>query len=590
MNYLKCEKTGEIISLKQEIARGGEAIIYETSKTGFVAKIYLKPTPSDTWDKLRLMISNPPQQPTLKNGHISIVWPQCILTDKGISQGFLLPYISDTLEFSFLYNPNDRKQKAPTFNWLYLHATAMNIAACISSIHAKKYVIGDINDQNILVKRNTYVSIIDTDSFQVTNPRNSKVYRCNVGVEYYTPPEMYGKNFRDCDRHEVQDRFGLAILIWQLLFNDHPFSGKWNDSGDPPSLGEKIAQGHWVYGKRSKVKPGVRTISFDMIHPQLQVLFRRCFDDGHRNPYARPSASEWQNYLEVAINDLKKCSVAGDQHYYAKTYGRCYWCERKAKIGVDIFENPAGFTWPNTVISSLPNIIKNRANSNPNTPRITPSYGSPNIPLSPLPRTIFTSPLTILPTPTPPTNPLPPSKPTNSFLQLIQLKAAQFKSSKTQKWIAGALCVLTVSTYFVSVYFGWQSQIQKTTSQSSVNQTAGLNSDPKQTIVRYYQLATSNRKEAINLLSDPWRREAAKRVNDNWWNSVRKVEVYAFQTFAKNSSKAKIKVWLKYHMKNGQTPCESLIFNLIFDQKKSTWLMDSVEPNSVIQNRYCDAI
>ncbi|EKD08044.1 protein kinase [Limnospira fusiformis KN01] len=584
MNYLKSETTGELVSLNKEITRGGEAIIYETSKTGFVAKIYLKSAPSDTWDKLRLMISNPPHQPVLKNGHISIVWPQCILTDQGIPKGFLLPYIGNTLEFSVIYYPSERKQKAPTFNWLYLHATAMNIAACISSIHAKKYVIGDINSRNILVKRNTYVSIIDTDSFQVTNPRNSKVYRCNVGIEDYTPPEMRGKNFRDCDRHEVHDRFGLAILIWQLLFNDHPFSGKWNGSGDPPGLGEKIAQGHWVYGKGSKVKPGLRTISFDVIHPQLQALFRRCFDDGHRNPYARPSASEWQNALEVAINDLKKCSVAGEQHYYARTYGKCYWCERKAKIGVDIFEHPAGSASPNTGSSSLPTIIKNRANSNSNKPTITPSYGSPNVSPIPLPKPISISPLTILPTPSAPTNPFTPSKPTHPFVQWIQLKVAQFKASKTQKWMAVALCIVSVS-----VYFGWQSQIQKTASQSSANQTAGLNSDPKQTIVRYYQLATSNRKEAIKLLSDPWRREAAKRVKDNWWDSVRKVDVYAFQTFAKNNSQAKIKVWLKYHMKNGRTPCESLIFNLVFDHRQNQWLMDSVEPNSVIQQPYCDA-
>ncbi len=105
------KKTGELVSLNKEIARGGEAIIYETSNAGFVAKIYLKSAPSDTWDKLRLMISNPPQQPALNNGHISIVLPQCILTDRGIPQGFLLPYISNTLEFSFLYNPKDRKQK-----------------------------------------------------------------------------------------------------------------------------------------------------------------------------------------------------------------------------------------------------------------------------------------------------------------------------------------------------------------------------------------------------------------------------------------------------------------------------------------------
>ena len=127
-----------------------------------------------------------------------------------------------------------------------------------------------------------------------------------------------------------------------------------------------------------------------------------------------------------------------------------------------------------------------------------------------------------------------------------------------------------------------------TTSSSALNRT-GNTSAPEDTIVRYYQLAPSNRQEAIKLLSDSWRRRAAQRVNDNWWDSIRRVDVYAFQTFAKNNSKAKIKVWLKYHMKNGQTPCESLIFNLIFDQNKSTWLIDSVEPNSVIQNPYCDA-
>ncbi len=128
---------------------------------------------------------------------------------------------------------------------------------------------------------------------------------------------------------------------------------------------------------------------------------------------------------------------------------------------------------------------------------------------------------------------------------------------------------------------------QNNTSSSALNRTE-TTSAPEDTIVRYYQLAPSNKKEAIQLLSDPWRREAAKRVNDNWWDSIRKVEVYAFQTFAKNNNQAKVKVWLKYNMRNGETPCESLIFNLIFDPNKNTWLMDSVEPNSIIQKPSCD--
>nr|WP_263012208.1 hypothetical protein [Laspinema sp. D2d] len=144
------------------------------------------------------------------------------------------------------------------------------------------------------------------------------------------------------------------------------------------------------------------------------------------------------------------------------------------------------------------------------------------------------------------------------------------------------VCILVVSFEVVEGFFTSQNL-------SSSSKSTPHNSAPKQTIVRYYQLATTNRQEAIKLLSDPWRRQAATQINDNWWNSIRRVEVYAFKTFAKNNSKAKIKVWLKYQMKNGQTPCESLIFNLIFDRSRNQWLMDSVEPNSVIQNPYCNS-
>lgn len=569
MKTLKCETTGELIALNKEINKGGEAKIYQTSKAGFVAKIYIKSAPPDTWAKLRLMINNPPKQPRLKNNHISIVWPQCILVDnQGVPKGFLLPYIQNTLEFAVIYHPQERKQKAAGFNWFYLHTTAMNIACCVTLIHAKNYVIGDINSKNFLVKSNTYVSIIDTDSFQVTDPQTSKVYRCNVGIEDYTPPEMCGKSFRNFDRHEVHDRFGLAILIWQLLFNDHPFAGKWNGQGDPPSLAEKISHGYWVYGTKSKVSPIRRTIAFNVIHPQLQALFRRCFNDGHRNPSLRPTAAEWQNALEVAIKELQQCSVARNWHYYAQSYGRCYWCERKKQLGVDIFANPNGSALPNIGSSSLPTILKHH------------SIGH-NIPKSTGPQPILPTPISS-PFSLPKSVPLNPSKSPHPLIQWIQLTLAKFNSSKSKYWLVLGLCIFSIS-----VYSSWQSYVQNPATSSS--QSTAQNSDPKQTIVKYYQLATTNRQEAIKLLSDPWRREAATRINDNWWNSIRRVEVYAFKTFAKNNSKAKIKVWLKYHMKNGQTPCESLIFNLIFDRTRNQWLMDSVEPNSVIQNPYCNS-
>ena len=553
MIRLKSEISGEWITLCKKIASGGEADIYETSKSGFVAKIYTKSVTPDTWEKLRLMVNNPPQDPTLSKGHISIAWPECVLLDNiQIPKGFLLPYIGDTLEFSVIHHPEERKQKAPGFNWLYLHTTAMNIASVVQSIHAKNYVIGDINSRNFLVKSNTYVSIIDTDSFQVNDPRTQKVYRCIVGVEDYTPPELCGKNFRNVNRNEVQDRFGLAILIWQLLFNDHPFSGKWCGNGDSPSLSKKISEGHWVYGASSKIKPVLRTMPFNIIHPQLQILFRRCFNDGYHNPYVRPSANEWRNALELAIKDLQVCPVARKQHYYAKSYGKCYWCERNNQLGFDIFANPNVSSIPNILTFSSPSIIKAHINL-----------------VIPIP--------SILPTPT-----FTP-KPVHPWIQSLQLAWTRFKAAKTQQWIALALFIFSISAYA-----GWQFSLKNTASQSSLTQGESQNLDPKDTIVKYYQLVPQDKNAAKQLLSDSWRNKLSKSAKDNWWNSINNVDVYAFKTFAKNTSNAKIKVWLKYYKKNGQISCESLIFHLIFDQNRNEWLMDSIESNSVVQKPSCD--
>ncbi|MGL4501899.1 MAG: hypothetical protein ACRCU2_22715 [Planktothrix sp.] len=158
--------------------------------------------------------------------------------------------------------------------------------------------------------------------------------------------------------------------------------------------------------------------------------------------------------------------------------------------------------------------------------------------------------------------------------------------------VAGSLVIAALliqpQSYNISQFQNTSPSALNTTGNTPLNTTGNPSSAPEDTIVRYYQLATSNKQEAIQLLSEPWRRREAQKGTDNWWDSIRKIEVYYFETFAKNNSQAKVKVWLKYHMKNGQTPCESLIFNLIFDGNRNTWLMDSVESNSVLQNPYCD--
>ncbi|MDJ0736311.1 MAG: hypothetical protein QNJ47_19980 [Nostocaceae cyanobacterium] len=108
----------------------------------------------------------------------------------------------------------------------------MNIASIIEAIHAAGYVLGDMKPENILVNNRALPSIIDTDSFQVRHPNNRKVYRCLVGSNGFTPPELIGKDFSIINQTEIHDRFRLAVIIYHLLFGESPFKGKWMGVGD----------------------------------------------------------------------------------------------------------------------------------------------------------------------------------------------------------------------------------------------------------------------------------------------------------------------------------------------------------------------
>jgi len=72
--------------------------------------------------------------------------------------------------------------------------------------------------------------------------------------------------------------------------------------------------------------------SFQMLPVALQELFLLCFEQGHGNPAARPTAEVWSKALGVAEDGLVRCGVNG-QHHYSGHLGVCPWCERAVKLG-----------------------------------------------------------------------------------------------------------------------------------------------------------------------------------------------------------------------------------------------------------------
>jgi serine/threonine protein kinase len=334
-----CSRTGQAVSLERRIAISGEGAIWTTSQPGSLAKIYHVPT-VERVRKLEVMVAHPPQDPNAQIHHISYAWPQSLLRNaQGDCIGFLMPAIPASVELMDVYHPSRRQKICPEFTWLHLHVIAANVSSLVWAIHHAGYVMGDIKPQNILVNSMVLPALIDTDSFQVRDPDSGALYRCLVGSESFTPAELLGQDLAEVVQTPVHDRFRLGVIIYQLLFGEHPFKGKWVGAGESPSPTELVRLGFWPYAPQSSIQPGPLTMPLTMVHPEVQQCFVRCFTQGHSNPEQRPTAQEWVRVLKVAISDLKSCRKV-KQHHYSKIDGHCRWCERHAALGVDIFPAP----------------------------------------------------------------------------------------------------------------------------------------------------------------------------------------------------------------------------------------------------------
>ncbi len=339
---------------KAALGAGGEGSVFEVGNR-LAAKLYRKPSEA-IQNKLKTMLVQ--QSPDAQDE--SIAWPMDLLLDEsGIIVGFLMPQAIAAQPIVDYYNPKTRLGFSPSFNYRDLHCTARNLAAAVEKLHEQGYVIGDLNESNILVTQTAQVTLVDADSIQVIDGEN--LYRCRVGKAEFMPPELQGQNLSEVTRTDEQDNFALAILIFQTLMEGcHPFAGIYTGEGEPPSLAARIAAAHFPYsGQSVPYRPSPLALPLTLLHPKIQEFFQRCFVDSQRNPQIRPTAAQWHEALTVAEQELRSCTV-NIQHAYGSHLATCPWCERKNLLkGRDPF--PAKVETPKesvSVIATAKDIMK----------------------------------------------------------------------------------------------------------------------------------------------------------------------------------------------------------------------------------------
>jgi DNA-binding helix-hairpin-helix protein with protein kinase domain/Flp pilus assembly protein TadD len=399
---------GQVVRLGSELKRGGEGVVYEIEDRNLVAKVYHKAVGQKKAEKLSAMVAIRTERLLRLSA-----WPVNTLHGErgGSALGFLMPKITNHAEIHVLYGVKSRLVEFPDACWPFLIQAAANIARAFAVVHEHGHVIGDVNFGGIFVAHDATVKLVDCDSFQVA--ANGKRFLCEVGFPDFTPPELQGQALGNIVRTPNHDAFGLAVIIFQLLFmGRHPFAGSFLGSTENPSLETLIRENRFAYGPNARLRqmsqpPG--TLHLEDVGQRLATMFERAFSNGQ----TRPAPQEWVTGLgELAVN-LTQCRI-NSGHYFLKTRSSCPWCEIETRSAVAYF---------NVVITGF-----------------AVGQGAFNI-------ASILSQLEVVPFPGP-----SPTLPTQSSLNLVASTGIAQQVNCSRLWSLGAACLVVIAILPILVW------------------------------------------------------------------------------------------------------------------------------------------
>jgi DNA-binding helix-hairpin-helix protein with protein kinase domain len=316
---------GAPVVLGRELGKGGEGSVYEIpALPNAVAKLYHKPPDPKKQAKLSFMAATADAQ--LLN---YVAWPQETLHPGrgGPVVGFLIPKVVGKKPIHMVYSPAHRRHDYPKAAWYFLLYVARNIGASFATVQAHGHVIGDINQNSVLVGGDSKVVLIDSDSFQVN--AGGTLHLCEVGVAHFTPPELQSlSSFHGFARTINHDNFGLALLIFHVLFGGrHPYSGVPLRPGVGDALEKDIKKFLYAYARDNQsrgFRPPPRSIPISILPDQIEAMFHFAFTERGASS-ARPTAQQWVSVLDGLRSHLKKCGTSA-MHVYPDHLAKCPWC------------------------------------------------------------------------------------------------------------------------------------------------------------------------------------------------------------------------------------------------------------------------
>lgn len=290
------------------LGEGGEGAVYEilspANYRNSVAKIlYPDKRTNERRYKVRYMVDNPPANIQDGNGHNFLIWPQQILLDNNDFVGFIMPK-AEGIDLEELCRVKLKPELGSEWQKFYRDNSdsiilrlilCSNIAKAVNALHATgHYVIGDLKPENIRVKSNGLVSILDLDSCQISDGGQIR-FQSKMNTPKYNPPETI------IEHKELSwDLFIIGIIFYEILCGIHPFIGTTRAPYENLNTPEqKIQAGLFPFGSKSNYFEviAIPHYNFKNLPDRVQKLFLRCFDQGITNPAIRPNTTDWLNNL-----------------------------------------------------------------------------------------------------------------------------------------------------------------------------------------------------------------------------------------------------------------------------------------------------
>lgn len=311
------------------LGKGGQGAVHNITTSKYSAdyciKIYIRDA-EKMHKKIEYMVAHPPQN--IRDTSFRICWPTALAYNtKKEFVGYMMPlafpkghdltilsvYRSKPLSQLKRFKDNvewHNKYELDTSEGIVNRVKMLcNIAIALHTIHSTgRYVLVDLKPENIDATGAGKVSIMDTDSIQISE--NGKIlYPATAFTPEYFAPE--GKELKRLNRpFTLQcDYFAAAVCFYQILTGTHPYSGTVLKSpyDNCTEIADCISNGLFAFGEKQRyidLPAGFNLQqNFYNLPSTVQGLFKRAFGS---QASKRPTMEEWgRTFHEIIRGGIK---------------------------------------------------------------------------------------------------------------------------------------------------------------------------------------------------------------------------------------------------------------------------------------------